>query len=677
MNAVNKNKNKNINKQVADSSELKNKAANKRRAKRGFFGFFAHLADLISRGLQNSFLGFIFADLYVKLNEKWKKGAIYQLFHRTKRKARSRAWLAHFYEHSLIYKALSWISEKIIHSYVRVFGIGIFSFALSALLMTMLRYYLHGTEIMVDGIIGIILAVLSIPLLASKKRVGEALLTGKISGFVITQMLGLDESKLEKDESKSGGSFIASFEIAMAMGFVTYFDFLGIGTVVIIIALVLAIAMVMSFPELGIISVISIIPFVNVLEHPNIVILPIIILTSISYISKYVRGKRIMRFELIDVFVLFFGVNVIACGINTRGGVDSLYSALATFVFLCIYFLIVNSYIRKTWIFRGIKIISITAFIVSVLAIIDGGAEALHSIDPDVFSTISTRLDGVLGNANVLGTYLVIVFPFVLAQMASAERRINKFLYFICIACIIACIVLTWSRGAWLGAIVAFLVFLLVFNFRSIWLILVGGASVTALLYALVQTFAGKWEFLQTLVDRFISTFTMSDSSIQHRIKIWDKTLRMIGDNILTGIGVGGSAFKEVFPQYAIAGTETVEHTHSLYLEIFSQLGIFGIIFFAVIAFMFVQKCFVGIKNRSRGERSRNMIAAGLASVSASLVMGVTDYIWYNSRVFLIFWIMVGLTVALTKINEREKSKIQEAHRVDNNSRSADLDIFC
>ena len=97
---------------------------------------------------------------------------------------------------------------------------------------------------------------------------------------------------------------------------------------------------------------------------------------------------------------------------------------------------------------------------------------------------------------------------------------------------------------------------------------------------------------------------------------------------------------------------------------------------FFIIIFMFTQKCFSSIKERQKGAKSRLMISAGYASVCGALVMGLTDHLFYNYRVFLIFWILIGLTVSLTKINERESLKIREALRVNSNSRSADLDIL-
>ena len=37
--------------------------------------------------------------------------------------------------------------------------------------------------------------------------------------------------------------------------------------------------------------------------------------------------------------------------------------------------------------------------------------------------------------------------------------------------------------------------------------------------------------------------------------------------------------------------------------------------------------------------------------------MGITDHIWYNYRVFLVFWAVMALGVALVRINDKEKAK--------------------
>ena len=34
----------------------------------------------------------------------------------------------------------------------------------------------------------------------------------------------------------------------------------------------------------------------------------------------------------------------------------------------------------------------------------------------------------------------------------------------------------------------------------------------------------------------------------------------------------------------------------------------------------------------------------------AVLAQGMTDYIWYNYRVFLMFWLMLGLSAAVRRV---------------------------
>ncbi len=651
---------------IAAPKSKSKKTSKKRKKYKG--GFFASVADAIARGLKNGFLGFVFADLYTNLNRKWKNGAIYRLFHRKKNQVRSKAKIATLYEESFTRRVFSYLSHLLLQTYVRALGLGVFTFAFSVIFAAMLKYATSEEGFTVNiqptVILGIIMALCSLPLLISKKRLGEALLKGKISGFIVNQILSIDETKLAPDENSQGGSYVVSFEIALFLGFLTYFispmNLIGIGL------FVLAFVVIMSFPELGIMTIMAIIPFVNVIKNPSLALLFLIIFTVLAFLFKFVRGKRIMRFELVDLGVLLFGILIFFGGVFTKGGASSTASAFLYCGFLSIYFLIVNSYIRKTWIYRGIKLMIVTTALIALLGVIEGGVLDYAQLDLSQFDDIHARVSSFLGNPNMLGAYLVIVFPFALAQMLSTDKGIKKGFYFLCVLSIFVCTVLTWSRGAWLGLIVSVVVFLLVSDFRSVWFILLGCGSVPLALYLVPENIS----------NRFISIFTMSDSSITYRFETWDGVLKMIEKYFWTGIGIGESAFISVYPEFAVSGTETVMHAHNIFLQILLEIGIIGLVVFLVTAFMFTQKCFAGVKERRRGGKSRNMISAGLASVCATFVMGLTDHVFYNYRVFLVFWIFVGLTVAMTKINEKEKFKADEAARVNGSSRSVDIDIF-
>ncbi len=666
-------KNKNFSEEIQNTNDKKGKKlkrksdkVKKKNKRRGLFDFFNNLADSISKWLKNGFLGFIFADMYTVLNSKWKHGKIYRLFHRTKNKVHSHASISKLYDNSIVSRIISKSGEALMHAQVRTIGIAMFAFAFAVIFMAMFKYYLVQAHIQDNVVTGIVIALFSLSFTVSKKRVGEALLDGKLSGYIIHHILTIDEGKLRCDNANHVSGSMAAAEIAMLFGFVTYF--VHPLTMLAIFGIFIVCGLIMCFPELGIIGVFSIIPFVNVLKHPSIVILALILVTSVAYLFKFIRGKRIMRFELVDLVIFLFSILIFVKGIFTNGDKQqSFFSAAMYCGFLCMYFLIVNSYIRKTWIYRGIKLLVGTAVLVSVIGLIKGGVVDASLVDLSKFADMGPRINAFLGNPNMLGAYLTIIFPFALAQIKVNKRGIAKIFYILCSLAIGACVIFTWSRGAWLGLAISFIVFLLLSNFRSIWIVIIGATGIPALLYFVPGSIS----------ERFMSIFEMTDSSIIYRFNSWQGVLAMIKDNFLWGIGVGESAFKAVYEKYALMGTETLMHSHSLFLQILLELGIFGIIIFAVAIFMFMQKGFAGIKDRNRDSKSRTTIAAGIASICGALVMGITDHIWYNYRVFLIFWIVMALVVSLGKINEKQKIKQMEAARVDNNSRSAELDIFC
>ena len=119
----------------------------------------------------------------------------------------------------------------------------------------------------------------------------------------------------------------------------------------------------------------------------------------------------------------------------------------------------------------------------------------------------------------------------------------------------------------------------------------------------------------------------------------------MLEDVGLFGIGIGEEAFKKIYPMYALTGIEAAPHAHNLYLQIAVEMGVFALIAFLIFIFLFAQFSFSFCK--SAMNRSNKLLSLGIfCGVLALLIQGMTDYVWYNYRVFLLFWMIVGLGVA-------------------------------
>ena len=49
-----------------------------------------------------------------------------------------------------------------------------------------------------------------------------------------------------------------------------------------------------------------------------------------------------------------------------------------------------------------------------------------------------------------------------------------------------------------------------------------------------------------------------------------------------------------------------------------------------------------------------------MCGVIAFLAQGLTDYVWYNYRVFALFWMVIGLSVAVIKAFDNECLELSE-----------------
>ncbi|MBQ9978891.1 MAG: O-antigen ligase family protein [Clostridia bacterium] len=647
-----------------DKKSKKREKVKKRRNFGQIIYYLSLLADKISRSVQNSLFGYFLSDLYAKWNEAWKSSALYRSF--KKRKvfggASFKGNIAKLYEESLTCRIVTRISRSLIQSYLRIWGAGAFSFAFVTTFIAMLKYYFTSDLSSKNILIAIALALLSVPLIASKRRLGEALIRSRVSYYVIDHILRLDESKLEADPEARGGSYPIVLTVASALGLLTYLvDPL---ILIEIVSILILFVLIMCFPELGTITVLAVIPFLSVFDRPSMVTLVLVILSLLGFSSKFIRGKRVISFGLIDVLVLMFGALILFGGIFTRGGMASTLSAAMYFTFILIYFLIVNSYIRKTWIYRSVKLMVISTSIVALIGIFEDGVISSSLVDMSVFADIGARVSSLLGNPNMLGVYLVIVFPLCVGQMLSSQKKINKFIYALCSLSVLVCTIMTWSRGAWLGIMASIVLFALLYNFRTVWIFAAGIFTMPLWIELLPRS----------VFNRLLSIVTMSDSSVIYRFNTWRGVVDMIGDNLLSGVGVGESAFKHVYSMYAVPGTESVMHSHNLFLQITLELGIIGIVIFALILLTYSQKCFSDLKNGNRHSKSEILIAASFSGIVGALVMGLTDHIWYNYRVFLVFWAVLALSVALIKINDKERAKEIAAN--ENESGRAVLDIY-
>jgi O-antigen ligase len=193
---------------------------------------------------------------------------------------------------------------------------------------------------------------------------------------------------------------------------------------------------------------------------------------------------------------------------------------------------------------------------------------------------------------------------------------------------------LTFSRGGWLGLIFAGAVFLVLMDRRFIWL---GALGLVALYFAMPEA----------VISRFASIGDLTDGSTSYRVSIWLGTLSMLKDYWLCGIGPGTAAFNMIYPAYSFDSI-VAPHAHNLFLQLICDCGVCGIAVFLVLLFLFFRAA-CGALSRERDRTSRFGLIASISGMCGFLLQSMTDNSFYNYRVLFLFWVFLAIGLLYTR----------------------------
>ena len=271
------------------------------------------------------------------------------------------------------------------------------------------------------------------------------------------------------------------------------------------------------------------------------------------------------------------------------------------------------------------------------------GYQSAAWVDSDMFSSISFRVPSTLDNPNMLGQYLILLIPLGGAKLLATRDWWGRAYYFCCCGVMCVCMLLTFSRGAWLGLLFAGMVFVLLLNPR---LVLLAPVAMVALYFVLPET----------IISRFTSIGDLGDASTSYRVYIWMGTLAMLKDYWLCGIGPGDAAFNMVYPAYSYSGI-VAPHSHNLFLQIVCDAGIAALAVFVVLLFVYFRMMCSALSGE-RDWTSRLFQIALTAGVCGFMVQAVTDYSFYNYRVMFLFWAYLALGALAARRSELPEGRL-------------------
>ena len=416
--------------------------------------------------------------------------------------------------------------------------------------------------------------------------------------------------------------------------------FLSVANFILFVGAAIGTLIILWKVEVGIFITIFLIPLIS-----TKFIMGLCALTLCSYLVKlFFTGKAGFQFDLTDLFVFLFALLILYSVVISYVPSASFFMAFSYLLFISFYFVCKNTIKTKKQLFSMISLLVVSGLLVAAFGIFQRvtgrGFEMTESwIDTNMFSDNQIRVYSTLENPNVLGEYLLFVIPLALAGVYYFRNWMYKFFSFGIAMVALVTMILTLSRGAWLGLVVVAVLYTLIKDRRLIWLGL--------LLVLLAPIFLPP-----SIVERFMSIGDLSDTSSSYRLNILLASWNMLQDFWPIGIGLGTNVFVPIYQKFAFSAIYA-PHSHNLFLQIAIELGIWGIIVFGLIIFTFWKNVLTQI-NRVKSSLYTSVSAALCAGMGGYLVQGLTDHVWYNYRIVAFFWVIVALSTILNRLMKEE-----------------------
>lgn len=230
---------------------------------------------------------------------------------------------------------------------------------------------------------------------------------------------------------------------------------------------------------------------------------------------------------------------------------------------------------------------------------------------------LNKRVYSTFFNPNVFGFFINLSLLLACEELATKKGNLELSVF----ALGTICLILTFSRSSWASLIVS--------------LIVASRFNKKYLKYALIISISILSFDLILGIGRVNPAKAAEDSSFLYRFEVWKTCIEIIKDNPLSGIGFG-TLFKYVADYSSVVSTK-IEHSHNIYIQIFTETGILGFSIFLTIIFDILMK----FKKSLYKNKNKQWITA-FAIFIMTLVHGMVDSVPLTPQIMMILSIYAG-----------------------------------
>lgn len=352
-------------------------------------------------------------------------------------------------------------------------------------------------------------------------------------------------------------------------------------------------------------------------------------------IKEYLPQTKLTFPVLLFLLVCFLGI------FNSVEPKESIRGFFGKWIqWVMIYFIFIDTIDSKRKMTNVLKILSFSF----TLILLDGVYQFF--VGKDFFRSFPLEgmgwITATLRNLNTFGGFLALVSPvvvfFLIKDLPKISFRLSLYLI---ILLFLFCLFFSNSASSWIALSTSYI--LIIFFLKKykvkykLWFL-----TMPLLLIFLVMS--------QPIFRERITTLPLQISSEGGRFAIWKQFFSEAKKNPILGKGLNTTC-TSIIKKYSdspffLSGED---NPHNLYLSLFLETGILGLIAYLWLLFGIYRVLF---------SLSNDMLGYGIfLGITSFLIVNLFDRIW-DERIQCLFWVIIGLSVAYSKLKEKKELKL-------------------
>ncbi len=368
----------------------------------------------------------------------------------------------------------------------------------------------------------------------------------------------------------------------------------------------------------------------------------IIAISTFIYINLSAKNLTIYGYGLEKEYIAYFCLIFISL-IYSPEREQGIFYAVRFFVLLGMTYLIYNS-IESIKSFKAvIYVIILTALVTAVINIFQ------FYLNPEIalfnYTNQGTKLirsAGVEEDPNIFASNFFLPIMFLIAFMGDAKSRKAKLILYGLVSILIASVLITYSRSAWVSIFVGGFIIMTLQRSYSFLIY----ATITFIGLLLVSESARI--VLSGIIERLVDIFAgSSEDSSRIRLMLLHGAMLMWLDSYTFGVGYQGFStyFQKYYPPQQTIG---VYEPHNQFYTVLCELGIIG---FIVFMFIIIKLLRIGWSSIF-AQKGNKPDSIGLA-LFASFICYLVFFQFYGGMDYHSFiMINIGLLVTYAKLSE-------------------------